>query len=66
MKPVDMIKLCEYLLIFDDHRYGAPEITTSFNDIFVDDYHNLLDAGIMDELGCDWEPWNAGFKVRGV
>lgn len=66
MKAKDMLTLCQYLMTFEDHKYGSPTITMCYNDIVIYDYHNQLDFRTMDELGCEWEPSEGGYKVRDV
>lgn len=66
MKASDMLKLCEYLVTFDNDLHQGPQIIANCSgEVVVLDYFNELDSKVMFELGCDWAPSLGGFRVIG-
>ena len=66
MKATDMLKLCEYLVTFDnDLHEGIQIIANAQGELVVLDYFNELSVSEMFDLGCDWAPSMGGFRVMG-
>lgn len=66
MKANDMLKLCEYLVTFDnDLHEGIQIIANAKGELIVLDYFNELSVSEMFDLGCDWSPSMGGFRVMG-
>lgn len=64
MKASDMLKLCEYLVTFENDLHEGPQIIANCSgELVVLDYFNELDSKVMSELRCDWAPSLGGFRV---